>query len=544
MKLEASIEKGLKTRWEELHSRKTTMLTHCEQYAEWTLPYIFPRTTTTQNDELPVTKDSLGARGVNHLSNKVVSTLFPAKQLFFRLVIDQGMQDLMEAALVGGVPDDEAKAQLEQAKLQANALLIKAEKRAEEYLDMVQYRPQAILAVKHLIITGNAMIYHPEPNRDTGRASSTVVYGLRDFHVVRDCAGEPVEMMTRETKAFSTFNAAVQSQLREDAAWHARAKAEKAKDYNEHTEVTIYTHILLEDDGLWTVRQYADDVRLDTNVRYTTQRLRWIPLVWNLVQGEDYGRGLVQDYAGSFHNINVMTDSLMNITAIMGDIKFFVDPQSMIDIANLNNSPPGSYHAGNPEHIGTAKMQLVDRGQFLEALIERFEKQISQAFMLGSAGQRNAERVTAVEIQRDAEELETSNSGVYSRLSASWQTREAYIALEDTGFFELGDGIEPRIITGMDSLSRQGEAQNMRLFLADLAGLNTVPELFQMAIKPEKFLEQLGQFHSVDYQAWVKTPAEMAAEQQARMQAEQQQMQAQANAQGQAAAAKEMATQE
>ena len=404
--------------------------------------------------------------------------------------------------------------------------------------------PQAILTVKHLIITGNAMLFHPEPNRTTGKASPTVVYGLRDFHVVRDCSGEPVEMMTRETRAFSTFNAGIQAQLRADAAWAARAKAANARKYNDASEVTIYTHILLEDDGLWTVRQYADETRLDTDVRYTTERLRWIPLVWNLVQGEDYGRGLVQDYAGSFHNINILTDSLMNITAVMGDIKIFVDPQSMIDVAALNNSASGSYHAGKPEQIGTGTFNKINEGQFIEALIERFEKQISAAFLLGSVGQRNAERVTAVEIQRDAEELEMSNSGIYSRLSATWQTREAYIALEDTGFFELGDGIEPRVITGMDSLSRAGEAQNMRLFLADLAGLNTVPEYFQQAIKPTEFMKQLGQFHSVDYQAWVKTQEELAAEQQAAMEQQAQLAQQEAQAQGQAQAAKEMATQE
>lgn len=513
MEVLSKLDKGLKNRWEELNTKKTTILSLCEKYAAWTLPYVFPPDNITQDQEMPVEIDAIGAQGVNHLSNKIVSTLYPAKSLFFRLVIDQEMRDLIEAALAQtgkAASQEDIKQALEIQVQEAEALLTKAEKRAEEHLDMVKYRPQAINAVKQLIITGNALIFHPE------EGGPVQVYSLRNYHVVRDCNNEPVEIMTREKKAFETFHPAVQEVLKADAKFkaHFNSSSTADKKYQDSTEVTIYTQAKLMEDGKWHVTQYADDVRLNTSIVYARDSLRWIPLTWNLVQGEDYGRGLVADFAGAFHSIMVLNNSLLNMAAIMGDIKFFVDPQSHIDVVELQNSLPGSYHSGKPDQIGTAQMNFTSNYQAIQASIERFQKQIAQAFMLTQQLRRDAERVTAEEIRQDVDELETSNSGVYSRLAADWQVRTAFLALQDTGFDGVGDGIQPRVITGMDSLSRAGEAYNMRLFLTDLGLLQAVPEDIRAAVKKPQFVKQIAQYHQVPYEAWMMTETEMRAVQQ------------------------------
>lgn len=182
--------------------------------------------------------------------------------------------------------------------------------------------------------------------------------------------------------------------------------------------------------------------------------------------------------------------------------------------------------------------------QFLGTLLERYEKQIAQAFMLTQQLRRNAERVTAEEIRQDVDELETSHSGVYSRLAADWQVPTANIALSDTEFEGIGDGIEPRVITGMDSLSRSGEAYNLRLFMSDLAMLNTVPEDIRMAIKKPSFIQQIASYHQVNYESWVMTDNELAAAQKQQMQQQadlqQQQIDGQAEIEATKAAAQNM----
>lgn len=534
MDIATKIERGLKHRWDELHSKKTSILTYCEQYSRWTLPYVFPEDSSSTKDlELSVSSDSIGSKGVNHLSNKIVSTLFPAKSLFFRLVVDQEMRDLVEEALLQSGAEGEAlRQQLEMQITAAEDELQKAEKRVEDRLNMIQFRPQAVNVVKQLIVTGNSLVYYPE---DGGTVQ---VYNLRNFHVCRDIAGEVVEIMTRDQRAFETFSSAVQEKLKADARFKKMHKGDK--QYEDATNVVIYTRILLESDGRYHVTQYADDVKLDTDgAVYTKNQLRWVPLVWNLVQGEDYGRGLVADYAGAFHAINTLSNALLNIAAIMGDIKIFVNPQSMIDVLRVEQAPSGSYHAGNPADIGTMQFNKITEAQFIQAMIERYERQIAAAFMLTQDLTRQAERVTAAEIQRDVDELETSNSGIYSRLAATWQYHTAVLALADTGFEGIGDGIEPRIITGMDSLSRAGEAYNMRLFLTDLGLLNGVPEDIRRAIKAPNFMKQISQYHQVPYEGWTFTQDEMDQRAQADLDRQQQLEETKQAGQVQAAAATE-----
>ena len=516
MTIKAEPQKSLRARWDQIDqiNEKTTIKKNCEKYAAWTLPYLFPQDNLTKSAELPVEIDSIGAQGVNHLANRIISTLFPAKSLFFRLRIDQEMRDMMEAAMAQagmGSSPDQIKAELETALQEAQEQLTKAENRAADRLNMVQFRPQAINAMKLLIVTGNALVYHPDDD------SPVQVYSIRNYSVVRDCSGEVVEIMTRESRAFETFNKEVQDALKADDSFkqlYANNKVNgktHAKGYNDATEVTIYTQIILEDDGKYHVYQHADDVPLPTRATYTKSSLRWIPLVWNLIQGEDYGRGLVADFGGAFHALQVLNSSLLNTAAIMGDIKFFVKPTSLVDVEAVQNSLPGSYHVGNPDDIGTALINLGNNYQILQTGVDRFQRQIAQAFMLTQALTRDAERVTATEITRDVDELEASNAGVYSRYASGWQQHLARMLLNDIGFDGVGDGIEPDVITGMDNLSRAGEAQNMRMFLADLGMLNTVPEDIRQGIKTNRFIKSMGDLHQVEYSAWIMTDEELQA---------------------------------
>lgn len=500
------VAKDLVHRWTHLDGKKNSLKSLCEEYAKWTLPYVFVPTGTNENVELQNAKDSIGAQAVNHLSNKIVSTLFPAQRSFFRLLLDQETRKLIQMATTKASGGNAAKAkeQVAKAMLEVEASLADAEKAADEYMNMVMYRPQAINVAKGLIVTGNALIYHPEKRAPT-------VYSLRDYCVVRDLTGEFIEIMTKECKAYETFAPEVQAQLNAGGR-----KTPDGKQYGYDAPVTIYTMIRLEEDGKFHLYQQADHIELDTKgATWPKNKLPWIPLAWNLVRGEDYGRGQVADYAGAFHAINVLTGSLLNIVAVMGDIKFLVNPASHVDIDALNKGMPGSYHAGKKDDVSVVETNKLQDAQFIYSMIERYEKQISQAFLLMAAMQRNAERVTAEEIRRDAQELETAVGGIYSRLAATWQTPTAYVVLDQSGFDGLDDGIVPRVVTGMDSLSRAGEMDNLRMFFLDLQMLNTVPEPVLAGIDVPGLMKTIGTNRQVDYQQFTKTADQMAADQQA-----------------------------
>lgn len=529
--IDAAKPRTLKQEWEQRDGKRTSVLNRAEEYAEWTIPSAFPKKEQKESSELQLAKDSIGAKGVNHLSNRVVDVLFPAPpRTFFRLEVEDKLKEMAEGVLAAANGGDvkAAEAELSKASTDLETKLAAKEREAIKHMDTILYRPNAINLAQLLIITGNALIFHPPSKKPVQ------VYTLRDYIVVRDLSGEIILIMLKESKAFETFAPAVQDALRQ-----APAGSGGPKKYEDDTEITIYTKIELDGDlGKYVVTQAAEEVDLKlTDATFAKDKLPWIPLTWKLIRGENYGRGLVEEYSGAFHAINILTGSLLNISGVMGDIKFFVDPISNIDVDFLNKSLPGSYHSGRAEDVSALSLEKLNDAQFIATMVERYEKIISQAFLLNSQAVRNAERVTAEEIRAMAQELETSHGGIYSRLASQWQRPTAFLLLDDIGFNGEDFGIVPRIITGMESLSRLGEIDAIRLFLMDLQLLNTIPEDVRAEMHLGRFITVLGTNRQIEYTKFLKTPAEKQAEQQQQMQLMQMQMQQEANAKTQTAVA-------
>lgn len=506
-------DKKLSDRWTELNAKKTNLVNRCEDYAMWTLPYLFPRS-GTKDSELQGPLDSTGARAVNHLSNKLIMALFAPSQPFFRLTItDKVSEELAAKAKTGDQQALTLIAAMDEA-------LAKTEKAAMNELNFNRYRTEATTAAKSLIVTGNAMLYHPVNG-------PVQCYGLRDYCVVRDLSGTVIEILTLEKKNMHTFKKELRDKLEQNEG-----------KYGSNKEVCIYTQVKLEDDMKYHMYQYADDMKLEeSSATWTAEDLPYLPLTWNLVRGEDYGRGLVEDYAGAFHALYQLAQSEIDVVAIAADIKFLVDPGSTVDVETLNSAESGSYHSGKEGDVTVLQINKAVDMQMVESMVQRLQQQIGAAFLLQTAVTRDAERVTAEEIRQTANELDMSNGGIYSRFAEEWQYRTAILMLKRIKV-DLGDKtIDPQIITGLDSLSRAGDIDNLRMLVSDLQLLNTVPQEILAAIDMSKFVAYCAVRRGVDHQKFEKDQATIQAEQQAQMQ----QMQAQQQGDAQAGIAQEAA---
>lgn len=519
MRIEATIEKDLEHRFTQLDNKRASILRYCEDYAKWTLPYVFPPAgASSSNIEMQLSKDSIGAKAVNNLANKIVMTLFPGQRLFFRLRMDsEGRKSIAGAKAQAQQAGQDAQEMLKAAMNAVEEQLLEVEQDALEQLDQITFTPVAVEVAKHLVITGNCLLTFPE---DGG----TQYFSVKDYVVVRDVSGNVIEIITKECKAFETFKPEVQKLLKEAKPIGGKS----AKSYEDNTDVTVYTQVRMDDSGKFKGRQQADHVDLtkSKDISWPKETLPYIPLTWNLVRGEDYGRGLVADYAGAFHAVEVLTESLLNLATVMGDIKFLVDPASRADVESLNTSPPGSYHQGKEGDVSILTVANVSGAQFVSTMLERYERQISEAFLLNSSRVRDAERVTAEEIRMVANELEVSHGGIYSRLASTWQKPMASILLDAIGFSATVGGVQPQVVTGMDSLSRAGEIENVKLFLADLTILNTVPEDMRARIDLPEFAAVIGTNRQVDYKKFIKSEERFRAEQQQAQQAAMQMEQA------------------
>lgn len=507
------MEDSLKQRWDTLEGRKESLHERNEKYARWTLPYLYPLE-EQKGEELDTDLSSIGARAVNHLSNKLTETLFPSYRPFLKLEMAEDVLEELEKAKVPMSEVDKA--------------LVRGEKRVVRSLDRMGHRTAATLAAKYLIVTGNALMYYPD--------GKTQVYNTRDYCVLRDLSGTVIEIVTRDMKAFETFTEEVQEHL---------VAMGKDKKYEPGTDVTLYTQIRLEDNGKYKVKQAADLIDLEINDNeYAKKDLPWIPLAWNLVRGDDYGRGMVEDYRGAFGAIDVLSQALVEGVISAAALKFLVNPASVVDVAELNKSPNGSYHSGREGDIVTVKADKHLDFQQVRQVLEDYHRQIGQAFLLNSEVTRNAERVTAEEIRKDAQELEMSFGGIYSRFTEDWQEPVAGLLLSRQDVRIGEDTIFPIIVTGLDTLSRMGDIDNYRMFADDLSMINALPETLQQYLKFGELLTWVGNNRGLDYSKFVKTEEEVIADQQRQMEAEQELMQAQTGNQLVADAGKEIAKQE
>lgn len=507
------MDSSLKQRWSVLEGRKNDLHERNEKYARWTLPYLYPDD-SEKSSELYADQDSVGARVVNHLSNKLVETLFPSYRPFLKLELGEDLEKEFEAARVPSDIIDKS--------------LVAGEKNSIKQLDNLGHRTTATLAAKYLITTGNALMYYPE--------TKCQVYNTRDYCIMRDLAGQVIEFITRDMKAFETFSPEVQTQLKTMG---------KDKKYDEGTDVTLYTQVKLQKNKKYKVRQAADMVDLDINDNeYARKDLPWVPLAWNLVRGEDYGRGMVEDYRNAFNAITVLSTALLEGTIAAATLKFLVNPGSVIDVAEMNRSPNGSYHSGRDGDIVTVKSDKHLDFQAVRELKNDYERQIGQAFLLHSETTRDAERVTAAEIRAQAQELNMSYGGVYSRFTEDWQKPVANLLLARQNITINESTVYPVIVTGLDTLSRQGDLDNYRMFMEDLSILASIPENYQRFVREQDMLMWLGNNRGLDYTKFIKSQSEVQAEEQAMMAQQQQQMAAESANQLAVNAGTELAKQE
>jgi hypothetical protein len=487
----------LKTLFDQQVSERGTQEQRWEDYAGWTLPYLFTRD-TANDQEMQHDYQALGAQAVNHLSNKIVMTLFAPARPFFRLELNQEQQNqLIDAGLT---PEN------------IETLTGKVENQAMRNMEKVALRTSVIMAIKNLIALGNTMVYFP-PNGDKSQ-----VYNLRDYTVKRDMGGKVVQIITRDRRVIGTLPAEMREQC-------------KMNGHKDHDKISLFTGITRRPaDGKFFVKQEIDELFIvdpDGTGLYNEEDLPWMALTWNLIRGEDYGVGLVEEYAGDFSVYSKLSESNLNLASIAADIKILVNPMGQTDVDTLNNSESGTYVYGTIDDVAYLQLEKMSDFAFVDKIMDTYARRIGSAFLLNSQVTRDAERVTATEIQLQANELESSLGGVYSRLAEEMQQPLArqLLATVDS---ELKD-IEPVILTGIESLSRNSEHEQMMLFLNDLTIFNNVPEQLLGTIKLIDMAKILATNRGIEHDKFMKTTDELnrerkaaedaAAEQEAKMSA-------------------------
>ena len=472
--------KTIQAKYTKADGEKSDLITRCEQYAAWTIPHVFPKQDVS--GEQANGYASFGAEAVNSLANTIVTSLFRPQQPFFRQEVDDEVYAEVEASA-------------ELTRTDFDDAMRRAEKKAISALDKKQLRIQATKTAKLLIITGNALMYYGKSDKDPIKTISIRNYVLRRF-----ASGNVREIIMKEMVDWDEIPAEKQMM--------AVAKGYKVDEDN--TDVKLYTQITMKK-GKWHVQQAVDEFDMTPQGIYTDEEVPWRVLGWHRNDEDVYSRGIVEDYSGDFNAASLLSESEVSALALLADKKFGVEPGSGFDIDKMNKAKSGTFHFGRKDSIWA--IELVDSGDLatLSSSIESRLKRIQRAFLMRVAIQRDAERVTAEEIRMMAAALEATHGGIYSLLATEWQLPLAQLSLKQVGFKQVS-GVEPRIISGMDSLSRAGDMENFNWMLSDLQGLNNIPEALQGEFDMPKLLRYIATNRAVDAERFAKSEDQKIAD--------------------------------
>lgn len=465
-------------------AQREETLTRCERYAGWTLPNIFPDDPLMEYDEMQNDYQSVGAQAVINLANKIVMALFQPSKPFFRMQLTKEQRALV---VENGL-----------SEAQVDAALAQTERDAMRELDKSNARVAMNDIAQHLIITGNSLLFTPDDDM-------MQVYSLRDYTIKRDLRGTPTKIIIRETKSVSGLSDEL-------------AALAVSQGYHENDDISLYTGICRVGKSKYMVWQELEDIcychkRLGV---YNKDNLPWIPLTWNLCRGKDYGTGLVENYSGDFHTMSTLAEAILDYTTVVTDVKNLVDPAGMTDVREITEAASGAYVHGREEDLYVHTAQITNAADFLNGRFDAVARRIGAAFLLNTAVTRDAERVTAQEIRMQAHELESSLGGVYSRLSTELQLPLAKRLLNklDKTFKD----VEPVIVTGFESLSRNSELDNFRAFMQDMVVLADVPDEVKARMEFGDVIAVLGAGHGVDYKKFLKDEDKVKKETQERIQ--------------------------
>ena len=469
-------------RYAQLEADRDTFLQRARDAAELTIPHLMPPDGHSGSTIYKTPFQGVGARGVNNLASKLLLTLLPPNSPFFRLMID----DFDLAELGAG----DARGKVEEA-------LGRIERAALQEIEATAIRVPVFEAIKQLIVSGNSLVYLPKKD-------GMKVFRLDRFVVKRDAMGNLLEIITKESISPKMLPEAAQMLLKAEGSDEPLTR-----------NLDLFTCVKLVKDK-WEVHQEVAGMEVpDSRGSYPKDKNPFIPLRFSRIDGEDYGRGFVEDYIGDLKSLEGLTQAIVEGSAASAKVLFLVRPNGTTKARTLAESPNGAIVNGDANDVTTLQVQKAADFQVALATAQNITERLSFAFLLNSSVQRNAERVTAEEVRYMAQELETALGGVYSILSQEFQQPLIKILLarlESTGKMPKlpKDTVKPTVVTGLEALGRGQDLNKLATFLQYLQPLGA--EIIQSEMNIGDYIDRLGASLGIDTNGLIKSDEQKAEE--------------------------------
>ena len=486
--------KKARQRYNELSTHREQFLEVAYECAELTIPTLIMRNETNNYQSFVTPWQSVGAKGVTTLSSKLMLGLLPPSTTFFKLQLD-------DSKLGVEIPAE--------AKSELDLSFAKIERMIMESIAASTDRVQIFAALKHLVVTGNALLFMGKEGMK--------VYPLNRYCVERDGNGEVIEIVTKEKVSKKLLGLPeIDKQTPND---------DDQGDYSGTKDVDVYTCVKRSDKG-WNWYQEANGTVLPDSIgKAPLTKSPWLPLRFVTVDGEDYGRSRVEEFLGDLKSLEALMQALVEGSAAAAKVVFTVSPSSTTKPASLANAGNGAIIQGRPDDVGVVQVGKTADFQTAFQLVNVLEKRLAEAFLVLSV--RQSERTTAEEVRMTQMELERQLGGLFSLL-----TTEFLIPYLDRKMHTLTKSkkipsvprnlVKPTIVAGINALGRGQDREALVQFITTIAQ-TMGPQALAQYLNADKAIKRLAAAQGIDILNLVKSMEERNAEQEQAMQAQQMQ---------------------
>ena len=496
-----------KKRYDALSSDRSPFLNTADEATKLTLPYLITRDENQSSARnLKTPWQSVGAKGVVALASKLMLATLPPQTSFFKLQLNDN--ELGEEY----PPEVRSELDLSFAKIERTIL---------ESIAASNDRVVIHQALKHLVVAGNVLIFMGK--------EGLKMYPLNRYVLERDGNGNVIEIVTKERINKKLIEDELPKDLLEN-----QSVVDEYGDSSPDNDCDVYTHVRREGSKfVWHQEVYGHPLK-GSNGNAPIDSTPWLPLRFNSVDGENYGRGRVEEFMGDLKSLEALSQALVEGSAAAAKVVFTISPSSTTKPSTLANAGNGAIVQGRPDDIGV--VQVGKTADFATAyqMSQTIEKRLSEAFLILSV--RQSERTTAEEVRMTQMELEQQLGGLFGLLTAEFLV--PYLNRKLSTFQKTGEIprlpkkiVKPTIVAGVNALGRGQDRESLAAFLTTIAQ-TMGPEAIMQHINPEEVIKRLAAAQGIDVLNLVRSMQEIQEEQQAmqqqQMQLEQQKLQVEA----------------
>ena len=488
--------------FEQKNQDRRASLDRKREHASFTIPHLLPPEGRVTEQALDVPYSSLPAEGINSLSSRIMSVVFPLNgQSVFEILLEQAF-----------VPQGQDTTDL-------SASFTRFEKSVMDRLAPSNLRSTINLAYKHMLTLADCLVTMDDDfNFRLFRADQYVI--------TRKYEGDWVELVIQEMIDPSLHKELVGGQPDETL------KPMGIDDPKQHTSSPfgasgghkrfepLYTKVCKDPKtgGVVITQEFRGHSVGET---VTQEVPSYFPMRWQAIAGEDWGVSLIEDMFGDVRSLDSISKGLIDGIVLNAEYRWGINPAGLTEMQDVLDSVNGDWIAAVQSDIFPLQFQNAAQvGMALQAKNDA-GRDMGRRFLMNTAVQPQGERVTARQVSILAQELEGQLGGVLSQSGREVQEpiirrTIAVMAMKKLipkeVIEELTDkkgGLKLRIRAGLEILNREAEREKLSQAIQDMRNL---PDQALRVFKFEAIAKDWWESMGLESAGRIKTAEELAQE--------------------------------